>query len=96
MIPPLPSLLVSRDPVAIPLCVLPERLQPREGDDVLTAKADDRPSQVLSLLTLRVERCGEDVVTVEAWFPWGGGPAEGCPGSHCYLTMESVAVLGGG
>lgn len=87
------SSFVSRDPVAIPLRALPARLHPPEGSDVLTMKADGCRSQALSLLTLRVARCGEDAVTVEAWLPWGDATEDELDCSRCYLTMESVEVL---
>ena len=85
--------MVSRDPVAIPLCLLPARFHPRDGSDVLMAKADDCRSRALSLLMLRVVRCGEDAVTVEAWLPWGDEAYDENAYSHCYLTRESVEVL---
>ena len=85
--------LISPEPVAIPLCDVPEGFRLPEGSDRRIINAGEAPVELslcLSSLSFCVRKCEADTVSIEAWFPWDKCPPEH---AHCYLTREAVESL---
>lgn len=91
--PFMPVPLLSASPVELPLADLPARFHPLDGAACILVDGGLPSSPDLSVLRFRVTRCGEGVVTVEAWAPWVRPADNEFPSSASFLTAAGARLL---